>query len=283
MEPSNRTPAGDQYSLGCMLYCALTGRVPFPEGSAVEKMMAHQTKEPDSILDFAPETPELLVSAVQRMMAKTPEERYHSCEEIVEALEPHVGELALTVVAPRQAVASAAKASFGLLGGRPSSGGMNAAAVTATPPPAATRVPSAARQSLGFGGAASNGNGMSNKGLNAGRQSMTLGGPVANTPLPNAPKRTAGLVPSRANFQLPDMTDKAEPDFGPGPGPAPIGLIPTGTPDPFKDPKFVPVGSEGTGEMRQLSTFGMVLFSLLIGSLAFLGFLYITGKPLLQQ
>src|SRR5262249_17290060 len=44
MEPTNRTPAGDQYSLGCVLYYCLTGQVPFPEGSAVEKMMAHQTK-----------------------------------------------------------------------------------------------------------------------------------------------------------------------------------------------------------------------------------------------
>ena len=54
MEPSNRTPAGDQYSLGCVLYYCLTGRVPYPEGSAVEKMMAHQTREPEPIRSFAP-------------------------------------------------------------------------------------------------------------------------------------------------------------------------------------------------------------------------------------
>src|SRR2546427_550337 len=42
MDPTNLTPAGDQYSLGCVLYFCLTGQYPFPEGSAAEKMMAHQ-------------------------------------------------------------------------------------------------------------------------------------------------------------------------------------------------------------------------------------------------
>jgi len=93
MEPTNRTPAGDQYSLGCTLYFCLTGRVPFPEGSAVEKMMAHQAKEPMEITEFAPDVPAGLIEVVKKLMAKTPEERYTGCDEVVEALEPYLGDV----------------------------------------------------------------------------------------------------------------------------------------------------------------------------------------------
>jgi len=92
MEPTNRTPAGDQYSLGCVLYYCLTGRVPFPEGSAVEKMMAHQTKEPVSIREFAPDCPEGLITLISKLMAKTPEARYSGTDEVVEALEPYLSD-----------------------------------------------------------------------------------------------------------------------------------------------------------------------------------------------
>src|SRR5438067_2369417 len=57
MDPTNLTPSGDQYSLGCVMYFMLTGRYPFPDGSAAEKMMAHQFKQPQSLAELAPETP----------------------------------------------------------------------------------------------------------------------------------------------------------------------------------------------------------------------------------
>jgi serine/threonine-protein kinase len=66
----------------------LTGRYPFPEGSAVEKMMAHQTKKPTPVRDLAPEVPEELVAVCDRLMAKTPEARYRGCDEAMEALRP---------------------------------------------------------------------------------------------------------------------------------------------------------------------------------------------------
>src|SRR5439155_12775408 len=93
MEPTNRTPTGDQYSLGCVLYYCLTGRVPFPEGSAVEKMMAHQSKEPMEIRELAPDVPEGLAAIVKKLMAKTPDGRYAGCDQVVEALEPFLGDL----------------------------------------------------------------------------------------------------------------------------------------------------------------------------------------------
>jgi serine/threonine-protein kinase len=90
MDPTNRTPAGDQYSLGCTLYFCLTGRVPFPEGSAVEKMMAHQTKDPPAVREFAPDCPDGLAAVVSRLMAKKPDDRFSGMDEVTEALDPYL-------------------------------------------------------------------------------------------------------------------------------------------------------------------------------------------------
>src|SRR5262245_29537906 len=88
MDPTKLTPAGDQYSLGCTLYYALTGQFPFPDGSAADKMMAHQFKEPQSINELAPEVPAELVQVVQRLMKKKPEDRFGSVGELIEELRP---------------------------------------------------------------------------------------------------------------------------------------------------------------------------------------------------
>ncbi|HVS35036.1 MAG TPA: serine/threonine-protein kinase [Gemmataceae bacterium] len=88
MDPTNLTAVGDQYSLGCVMYYCLTGQYPFPEGTAVEKMMAHQHRQPKSIKELAPEVPEGLAAVVERLMQKTPASRYPSCAELIEVLRP---------------------------------------------------------------------------------------------------------------------------------------------------------------------------------------------------
>ncbi|MFN4258507.1 MAG: serine/threonine protein kinase [Gemmataceae bacterium] len=102
MEPTNRTPAGDQYSLGCVLYFCLTGRYPFPEGSAVEKMMAHQAKKPAPIHDFNPDVPQPLIAVVDRLMEKAPEDRYPGMEEAAEALKPFAPNVPPSRLPPRR-------------------------------------------------------------------------------------------------------------------------------------------------------------------------------------
>ncbi len=88
MDPTNLTPVGDQYSLGCVLYYLLTGQYPFPEGTAVEKMMCHQHKQPMAVKDLNPDVPDELAAVVEKLMQKVPTARYINCAEVAEALRP---------------------------------------------------------------------------------------------------------------------------------------------------------------------------------------------------
>ena len=88
MEPTNRTPAGDQYSLGCVLYYCLTGRYPFADGSAVEKMVAHQFKQPPPVKDLVADAPDELVAVIERLMQKKPEDRFKGADEAADRLLP---------------------------------------------------------------------------------------------------------------------------------------------------------------------------------------------------
>ena len=88
MDPTNLTPLGDQYSLGCVMYYCLTGQYPFPDGTAVEKMMCHQHKQPKSIKELAPTTPDEVVAVVEKLMQKAPASRFAGCAELIEVLRP---------------------------------------------------------------------------------------------------------------------------------------------------------------------------------------------------
>ncbi len=187
MDPTNRTPAGDQYSLGCTLYYCLTGRVPFPEGSAVEKMMAHQTKEPASIAELAPNVPAGLVAVVRRLMDKDPDSRFTVCDELVEALRSCIGDPnAILGGAPGRKVSrtSGIGGSSGRMpgiGNRPGSG--SASRMSGLPPREPPATPTPGLPTRGSAGAPADRS------------------PATRTP-PPAPARPGTGLPNRASLQL---------------------------------------------------------------------------------
>jgi serine/threonine protein kinase len=89
----------DIYSLGCTAYHLLTGRPPFPDGSSAQKMIWHQTREPEAVRALRPEVPEEMARVVARMMGKNPEERYQSAAEVAASLAPWCGTPATTPAA----------------------------------------------------------------------------------------------------------------------------------------------------------------------------------------
>jgi serine/threonine protein kinase len=86
LDATQRTAAGDQYSLGCLLYFCLVGRFPFAGKNYTAKLMAHQFQEPAPIRDASPEVTEGLVAIIHRLMRKAPEERFPSMQQAVDAL-----------------------------------------------------------------------------------------------------------------------------------------------------------------------------------------------------
>ncbi|MGI6401224.1 MAG: serine/threonine protein kinase [Thermoguttaceae bacterium] len=76
----------DVYGLGATLYFCLTGKPPFPEGTITERLLAHLRKEPVSIFTERPDAPIDLVEICSKMMAKSPEDRIQSAEEVADIL-----------------------------------------------------------------------------------------------------------------------------------------------------------------------------------------------------
>jgi eukaryotic-like serine/threonine-protein kinase len=81
------TAASDIYSVGVMLYEALTGRVPFDADSPVAVAMKQVSEQPRPPSELNPRVTPALDALVLRALAKDPANRFQSADEFIRALD----------------------------------------------------------------------------------------------------------------------------------------------------------------------------------------------------
>src|SRR5256885_3933087 len=81
----------DQYSLGCVLYECLTGRVPFEKDMDAAIIWAHVEETPTMPTVLRPDLPPEIDSVFGRVLSKQPGDRYGSCREFIDAARKALG------------------------------------------------------------------------------------------------------------------------------------------------------------------------------------------------
>jgi hypothetical protein len=90
-DPRHGDVRADVYSLGCTLYHLLAGRPPFPDGTPLQKLLAHQDRQPPPVTAARGDVPAALVAILDRMLAKDPARRYQTAGAVAAALAPLAG------------------------------------------------------------------------------------------------------------------------------------------------------------------------------------------------
>jgi eukaryotic-like serine/threonine-protein kinase len=83
---SNVDHRADIYSLGCTFYFLLKGGAPFPDGTAIDKLIRHQLDPVPDIRQFRADVSPGLSGVIRKMMSKKPIDRFQSCSEVAKEL-----------------------------------------------------------------------------------------------------------------------------------------------------------------------------------------------------
>jgi serine/threonine-protein kinase len=151
-DAKNVDARADIYSLGCMLYCFLTGRPPFLGETVVELFEAKEKGKFPPARKFNDAVPDRLDLIIDKCLARKPEQRYQTCAELLQDLRglglaaAELSFLAPGGGAPRKAAAPAPAKPLAptvALGDRP--GGAKAA-VPPQPPAGAKAAPARAAE-----------------------------------------------------------------------------------------------------------------------------------------
>lgn len=82
-DPRDADLRSDIYSLGCTLYFMLSGRPPYPGGTMLQKLLSHGNAPPPDVREQRPEVSDELAAVIQKMLAKTPDDRYQSAADLI--------------------------------------------------------------------------------------------------------------------------------------------------------------------------------------------------------
>lgn len=85
-DPRDADVRSDLYSLGCSLFFMLTGNPPFPEGTALQKLLNHGSVPPPNPGAWRDDVSDQLYEIIMKLMAKQPAQRYQTPSELVNDL-----------------------------------------------------------------------------------------------------------------------------------------------------------------------------------------------------
>jgi serine/threonine-protein kinase len=127
-------PRSDLYSLGVVLYELLTGKTPFDGETPVEIAMKHLSTTPKPPSKLRPDVPRELDMVVMRALAKNPDERYQSADEME-------GDLERVARGARVSATTVDTATHVLRGPAAAAAAASATAATMIAPPPASAAP----------------------------------------------------------------------------------------------------------------------------------------------
>lgn len=77
----------DIYALGCTLYFVLTGRPPFVDGTLPQRILAHQTKDPQDVNKLRGDVPAAILDLLKKMLVKKRTRRIQTAQEVADILD----------------------------------------------------------------------------------------------------------------------------------------------------------------------------------------------------
>ena len=84
--PRDADVRSDLYSLGCTLFFMLTGHPPFPEGTALQKLLNHGSLPPPDPRGWREDLSDQLYAILMKLMAKQPADRYQRPADLINDL-----------------------------------------------------------------------------------------------------------------------------------------------------------------------------------------------------